>query len=155
MQSNWPDLIEPNILKGILPGRPLSDEEWKALRKRNMVCVMEMDGTVALPLGSGTTSDGSSLKCITGAQQLLHQVRRHQELFESHVPEIASSLKEHGIDASGTPKLRMALLDSLELDASVVESLKADNCYSSNLCRMGFVVVEQERRTPVTIFAKE
>lgn len=155
VQSNWPDLIKPNILKGILPGMPLSDEERKALRKRNMVCGMEMDGTVAVPLGGGTTLDGSSLMCITGAQQLLHQVRSHQELFESHRLEIASSLKEHGIDISGTPRLRMALLDSLELDTSVVESLKADNCYSSNLCRMGFVVVEQETRTPVTMFAKD
>ena len=155
VESNWPELIEPNVLKGILPGTPVSDEERKALRKRNMVCAMEMDGAVAVPLGGGTTLDGSSLMCRVRASHLLNEVRRHQELFESHASEIASRLKEHGIDGSGKPELRMAFLDSLELAADVVASLKADNCLSRNLCHMSLVVVERNSRTPVTIFLKE
>lgn len=155
VESNWPELIEPNVLKGILPGTPVSDDERKALRKSNMVSAMEVNGAVAVPLGGGTTMDGSSLTCRVRAMQLLHEVRRHQELFESHASEIASRLKEHGIDCSGKPELRMALLESLELDANVVASLKSDDCLSKNLCHMGFVVVEGETRKPVTIFLKE
>ena len=155
VESNWPELIEPNVLKGILPGTPRSDEERKALRESNTVCAVEMDGAVAVPLGGGTTTDGSSLMCRVRASQLLREVRKHQELFESHASEIASRLKENGIDRSGKPELRMALLDSLELDANVVTALKADNCLSKNLCHMGLVVVERNSRTPVTIFLKE
>ena len=155
MQSNWPELIEPNVLKGILPGTPVSDEERKALRKSNMVCGMEMDGAVAVPLGGGTTMDGSSLMCRVQAIRLMREVRRHQDLFESHASEIASSLKERGIDGSGTPELRMVLLDSLEPDTSVIELLKAENCLSSDLCQMGFVVVDRETRTPVMMSLKE
>lgn len=155
VQSNWPELIEPNVLKGVLPGAPVSDEERKAIRKSNMVCGIEMDGAVAVPLGGGTTLDGSSLMCRVQASRLVAEVRRHQELFESHASEIASSLKEREIECGESPKLRMALLDSLELDESVIELLKADNCLSSDLCRMGFVVVDQEARTPVIISAKD
>ena len=155
VESNWPELSEPNVLKGILPGTPVSDEERKALRTRNMVCAMEMDRAVAVPLGGGTTSAGSSLMCRVRASHLLSEVRSHQELFESHASEIASSLIAQGIDGSGEPELRMALLDSLELDANVVASLKADNCLSRNLCHMGLVVVERNSHTPVTIFLKK
>ena len=155
VESNWPELIKPNVLKGILPGTPVSDEERKALRKHNMVCAMEVDGAVAVPLGGGTTTDGSSLMCRVRASQLLREVRKHQELFESHSSEIASRLKKNGIDRSGKPELRMALLDSLGLDANVVAALKADNCLSRKLCHMGFVVVERNSRTPVTVFRKE
>lgn len=155
VQSNWPELIEPNVLKGILPGTPVSDEERKALRKSNMVCAMEMDGAVAVPLGGGTTLDGSSLMCRVRASHLLSEVRRHQELFESNASEIASSLKEHGIDGAEKPELQMALLDSLGLDANVVASLKADGCLSKQLCHMGFVVVERHTRVPVNMHLRD
>ena len=63
MHKNWPESIEFARVKGVESVSPRIEqkEDVKALRRANLVTIMEMqDGTVYMPPGFGTTGDGTN-----------------------------------------------------------------------------------------------
>ena len=55
VHSNWPELIEANVLHGVC-GTQLTDCEIHQLRRKNMNYAIEIDGKAIAPLGGGMAS---------------------------------------------------------------------------------------------------
>ena len=146
--SNWPELVEGHVLRGVRPPG-LADHQKQELRRKNINSVAEFDGRAIMPLGGGTMADGSSLVCRMWAMRLLHEIALHQGYFESEPQEVVSAL-----ESKGNPKemnLELALLDSLDLSVNVISSLGQANCLSRELSAMGFTVVEPPMRRPIVV----
>ena len=152
VHSNWPELVEPHLLKGILPGVPLTDEERKEYRRNNVFPVMHFGDSIAVPLGGGVVLDGSSLMCRLRASQLLGQIRRHQEFFESHAEVVSAQISHHGIETDGDAEFSLALSSTIEFDDETIAALNSDRCLSKALCQLGFVVVVRNTSVPVVVF---
>ena len=78
VHSDWPQLIEANVLHGVC-GTQLTDGELHQLRRKNMNYAIEIDGKAIAPLGGGTVGDGSSVLCTLSASRLLSDLRHHEE----------------------------------------------------------------------------
>ncbi|MCY4386917.1 MAG: hypothetical protein OXC18_07395 [Desulfurellaceae bacterium] len=151
VHSNWPELIESHVLRG-LTGSVLTDEEKWNLRKKNANHVTDLGGKAVLPIGGGTTSDGSSLACRMWASRLLHEIDHQQRYFDEHQGEVRSQLEASGTKIAVELDFQLVLLDSLNPPTALSDSLREDRCLSRDLCRMGFVIVETTTRWPIVLF---
>ena len=154
VHANWPELVAPHVLHGVLPS-PVSDKELKELRRKHVNHAPELGGAAIAPLGGGTMSDGSSSMCRLRAIQLLREVRRHQAFFQEHASELQQRVRHQGLVNGHEPHFQLAFLDSLNLSAGVLDALTAERCFSKSLCALGAVVVESSTRTPVAISLTE
>ena len=77
VHSNWPELIEANVLHCVC-GTQLTDCEIHQLRRKNMNYAIEIDGKAIAPLGGGMAGDGSSVLCTIFASKLLRNLRHHE-----------------------------------------------------------------------------
>ena len=152
VHSNWPELVEPHLLTGILPGTPITDEDRIEYRRSNITPVMHFGDAIALPLCGGVVMDGSSLMCRLRAGQLLGQVRLHQEFLESNAQVVSAQIKDHGIEVDGNAEFGLALSCTLDLDQETITALNSDGCLSKALFQLGFVVVIGETSVPVVVF---
>ncbi len=150
MHSNWPELVEPNILRGV-KGTELTDEEKQELRRKNVNCAVQMGDNAIAPIGGGMVADGSSLLCRWWALKLLHEIKQHQSFFDNHPAELRSGLEAKGMELGGRMEFKLVLADSLNLSAEEITSLTADQCLSRDLYRMGFVVVEAAKILPIVV----
>ena len=150
VHSNWPALIDANVLQGV-KGTVLTDEEIEELRRKNIIHVSEIGGNAIAPIGGGTAVDGSSLPCWVSAMRLLHEVTQHQRYFDSQPQELRSGLEAKRIEIAGKMEFELVLLDDLDPSNEVIDSLKEDQCLSRNLCEMGFAVVEATTRSPIVV----
>ena len=150
VHANWPELVAPYVLRGVLPS-PVSDTELKELRRKHVNHASELGGAAVAPLGGGTMSDGSSVMCRYWAGQLLNEVQRHQDFFEKNSFELARKARQRGLSDERLVEFELAFLDGLDLSTEVLEALKAENCFSRHLCALGAVVVETSTKTPVVI----
>ena len=82
VHSNWPELIEANVLHGVC-GTQLTDCEIHQLRRKNMNYAIEIDGKAIAPLGGGMAGDGSSVLCTNFASKLLRDLRHHEEVLNN------------------------------------------------------------------------
>ena len=155
VHSNWPELIEANILRGIRGGGALTDEELKELRRKNINHAAEFGNDVIFSLGGGMMTDGSSTLCRLRAIKLFDEIERHQSFFEGQPAELRSGLETKGIEIAGKMEFELVLLESLNPPAEVVDLLSAEQCLSRELCRMGFVIVEKTTRVPIVVSLKE
>lgn len=154
--SNWPELIEANIIRGILGGgEQRTDEEIKELRRKNINHTAQFGDKVVISLGGGMMTDGSSMRCRLWVSKLLHEIKRHQEFFDSQPEELRSSLEANGIELAGKMEFELVLLDNLDQAAEVVDHLTAKGCMSRELCEMGFAIVEKTMRVPIVVSIKE
>ena len=97
---NWPELIEPHILRGV-QGDMLIDEEVKELRRKNVNHAPDLGGSAVAPLGGGSMADGSSTLCRFMAMRLLHEIECHQSYFDTKPPEILSAFQDKGLETAG------------------------------------------------------
>ena len=155
VHSNWPELIEANILRGIRGGGALTNEELKELRRKGINHTAQLGDDVIFPLGGGMMTDGSSALCRMWTSQLLHEVEQHQSYFEGQPAELRSKLEATGIETAGNMEFELVLLESLNPPAEVVDLLSAEQCLSRELCRMGLVIVEKTTRVPIAVSLKE
>lgn len=155
VHSNWPELIEANVLQGILGGGGRTDEELKELRRKNINHAAEFGNDVIFSLGGGMMTDGSSTLCRLRAIKLFDEIKRHQSYFDDQPAELRSGLESNGIEIAGEMEFELVLLESLNPPAEVVDLLSAEQCFSTKLCRMGFVVVEKTTRAPIIVSLKE
>ena len=147
---NWPELIEPNVLRGV-KGAVVTDEQKKELRRKNTNHVPELGGNAVAPLGGGTMGDGSSLVCRWLAQKLLHEISCHQDRFDTQPSDLRSALEDKGLGKAGEMEFELVLLDGLNPSDELIDSLREDQCLSRDLCQMGFAVVERTTRLPIVV----
>ncbi len=151
---NWPELIEPHILRGVR-GDMVTDEELRELRRKNVNHCPELGGRAVAPLGGGTMADGSSTLCKVMAMRLLHEIERHQSYFDTKPPDLLSALKDKGPDIAGEIEFELVLLDELNPSAEPIDSLKDNHCLSKDLYYFGLAVMERTTRLPIAICFKE
>ena len=147
---DWPELIEPNVLRGV-KGAVVTDEQKKELRRKNTNHVPELGGNAVAPLGGGTMGDGSSLVCRWLAQKLLHEISCHQDRFDTQPSDLRSALEDKGLGKAGEMEFELVLLDGLNPSDELIDSLREDQCLSRDLCQMGFAVVERTTRLPIVV----
>lgn len=155
VHSNWPELIESNILRGIEGDGVLKDEEINELRKKKINHTPQFGDDVVFPLGGGMMSDGSSALCRKWTNELLQEVERHQSYFDDQPAELRSGLEANGIEPAGKMEFELVLLESLNPTDEVVALLTAEQCLSRELCRMGFTIVEKNARVPIVVSLQE
>ena len=150
VHSNWPELVEPNILRGV-KGDAITDKQKKELRRKNINNCAEFDGQAIAPIGGGIAADGSSTVCRFFADKLLRDLEQHQQYFESDPVELRSGLAAKGINSTGRMEFELVLLDDLNPPHELIDLLRRDQCLSKDLCEMGFAVVERNTRSPIVV----
>ena len=152
VHSNWPKLIEANVLHGV-SGDELTDEEMQELRRKNVNYAMNIDGKAIAPLLGGLASDGSSVLCTWSASWLMNELRNHEEILRNdeirHA--VAQDLRTQGLDVKPPLEFELVLLEDLAPSPELIAMLTAEGCFSRDLCRRGFAIVEKQSRSPIAI----
>lgn len=150
VQAHWPEMIEPRILRGT-KGAVLTDQERATLRRRNVNVATDLDGHSVGPLGGGVAADGSSILCTVLADQLMDEITRHQEFFDTQPPELRLALQKQGMATAGEMECDLVLLEEQDLSRGVLDSLAEDSCLSKRLSQLGFAVVERTTRCLIAV----
>ena len=133
VHSNWPKLIEANVLHGI-HGTEMTDEEIHELSSNNFSYTMNIDGKAIAPLRGGQARDGSSVLCTVEAGRLLKELRSHEEVLRSEDVRhaVARDMQARGVDAGPTLEFELAFLEDLTLTPELLAVLTAETCISRN-----------------------
>ena len=144
VHANWPELIEANVLHGIL-GTKLMDEEIHELRRKNVNSAVDIDGKAIAPLGGGMAGDGSSVSCTQFASRLLRNLRRHEEVLDHEEVRraVARNLRAQGFDAGPILEFGLVFLEHLSPTPEQFDALTAETSFSRDLYRMGLAIVEK------------
>lgn len=154
VHSNWPELMEVSVLRGV-DGTNLTDEERQELRRKKIMHAADFDGKAIGPIRGGMALDGSSLQCRWIVTKLFHELDQHQEYFDCCRQNIRSNLEAKGIRLPSKIEFELVLLDSLNISEEIVEHLTGKDCLSRDLCRMGFAIVERTTRMPIAVSLRE
>ena len=152
VHSNWPQLLERNVLHGVSGGN-LTDEEMRKLRGKNFNYAVNIDGKAIAPLLGGIAGDGSSTLCTLSAGQLLTELRYHEKVLriEDVRQAVAEDMQARGIDAEPRLEFELVFLEDLSLSPELIATLTAEKCISRNLCRRGLAIVHKTTRSPIVI----
>ena len=150
VHSNWPELIEANILRGVQE-TVLTDGQKQELRRKNLNHIYNVGGHAVAPLGGGTMADGSSTLCKFVAMRLLHELRRHQSYFDTQSSDLRSALEDKGMEKAAGLEFELVLLDAVNPTDELMDLLRDDQCLSRDLCQLGFTVVERTTRFPIVV----
>ena len=152
VHSNWPKLIEMNVLHGV-SGDDLTDEEMQELRRKNFNYAMNIDGKAIAPLLGGMAGDGSSVLCTVSASWLMNELRFHEEVLRNEEVRqtVAQDMRARGIDVEPTLEFELVFLEDLTPTPELLAVLTGERCISKNLCRRGLAVVEKRTRSPIAI----
>ena len=148
--SNWPEIVEPHILRGV-NGTVVTDKEKAELRRKSCNLVTDIGGQAIAPIGGGIAGDGSSVACRYLAMKLLHEIGYIQDVFEASRKDLRTALREKGYQETGEPEFELVLLDGLNWSDELVASLMEDGCLSRDLCQMGFAVAERTTGWPMVV----
>ena len=152
VHSNWPKLIEANVLHG-LHGSELTDGEMHALRRKNVNYPMNIDGKAIAPLLGGMAGDGSSVLCTLQAGGLLRDLRYHEEVLGSEEVRhaVARDMRAQGFDVGPALEFELVFLEELAPTSELLAVLTAEACISRELCRRGLAIVDKTTRSPIAI----
>ena len=153
IHSNWPELINQYVLRGV-GGSTVTDEQKKELRRKNVNLFPVLGQGAIAPVGGGTMSDGSSLRCKYWAYKLLHEIRQHETYFYAQPAELRARLESKGIEMLDKMAFQLVLLDGLDPPAELIEALEEERCLSRDLSRMGFAIVEATTQSPIAVSIK-
>ena len=150
--SNWPKLLEMNVLHGI-SGVDLTDEEMQELRRKNVNYAVNIDGKAIAPLLGGMAGDGSNVLCTLWASRLMDELRYHEEILRNEEirQAVAQDIRTQGLDVDPTLEFELVLLEDLGTTPELIAVLTAERCISRDLCRRGFVIVDKNTRSPIAI----
>ena len=154
VNSNWPEMVDSRILRGV-EGTKISDEELHALRRKNVNHAPRLGDNTIMPLGGGMMADGSSTLCKNYAMEVLHEIQRHQDFFDTRPSEVRVALEANGIEASGEMQFDLVLMEDLTLSKELLECLRKDECLSKRLSQFGIAVVERASRSPIVVAFKQ
>ena len=152
VHSNWPKLIEANVLQGV-HGSELTDGEMHALRRKNVNYAMDIDGKAIAPLLGGMAGDGSSVLCTFLAIWLVRELRYHEEVLRSEEVRhaVAQDMRARGVDVGPTLEFELVFLEDLAPTPELLAALTAETCISRDLCRRGLAIVDKMTRSPIAI----
>ena len=150
VHSNWPQLTERLVIRGIY-GNRITDDEVYELRRQNINSVIDVGGDALMPAFCGTALDGSIVLCTQWAGKLLNEVKIHEDFIcnEENREKIAKGLLKRGIEPGAELELELARFDELRVPPEQVDELMASSCRSRDLWWLGFAVVESRTRTPI------
>ena len=148
--SNWPELANSRVLRGVR-GSSLTEDEERELRRKRTNHARASGGKAIAPLGGGMMADGSSLMCRWWGMNLVHELKWHESYLQSHSREVKAAFQAKGINANSEMQFQLVYLDSLELSPEAIESLQTDDYPSRGLHRMGFAIVESQTRLPIRL----
>jgi len=150
VHSNWPQLTERLIIRGIY-GNRMTDDEVYEFRRHNMNSVIDVGGDALMPAFCGTALDGSIVLCKQRADELLNEVNFHEDEIckKENREKIVKELLERGIESGAELELELARFEELRVPPEQVDELMASSCRSRRLWRRGFAVVESRTRTPI------
>ena len=140
LYSNWPELVESNVLHGV-KGTVLTDEEKQKLRKKNINNAVQIGDNAIAPMGGGITTAGTSVLCQFLADKFLDEMGKFQSYLETQPAEVRAALQDKGINIDGDMEFKLVLLESLGWSDEMVRSLKG------SLHNTGFGIVEVTTRT--------
>lgn len=152
VHANWPELIEANVLHGIL-GTEVMDGEIHELRQKNVNSAVQIDGKTIAPPGGGMAGDGSSMLCTLFASRLLWEVRRHEEVLDDEEVRraVARNLRAQGFDVGPILEFGLVFLKHLSPTPEQFDALTAEKCFSSDLFRMGLAIIEKRTGSPIVL----
>ena len=153
VNSDWPEIVESRIPRGV-EGTTLTDEELYELRRKNLNHAPKLGGNTIMPLGGGMMANGSSTMCRFNAMEILHEIKRHQDFFDTQPTELRSALEAKGIEVSGEIKFDLVLIEDLDVSEELLNCLKEDHCLSKRLSQLGVAVVERTSRSPIVVALK-
>ena len=148
--SNWPELANSRVLRGVR-GSSLTEDEERELRRKRTNHARASGGKAIAPLSGGMMADGSSLMCRWWGMNLVHELKWHESYLQSHSREVKAAFQAKGINANSEMQFQLVYLDSLELSPEAIESLQTDDYPSRGLHRMGFAIVESQTRLPIRL----
>ena len=129
----------------------MTDQERARLREKNANVATDLGGHAVAPLGGGMTAAGSSILCRRLADELMHEIERHQAFFGAQSQDLRMGLKNSGIATDGTMEFDLVLLEELGAPKNVLDALGADSCLSKRLCELGLAVMERTTRRPIVV----
>ena len=152
VHSNWPKLIERNVLHGIL-GNNLTDEEMQELRRKNVNYAINIDGKAIAPLLGGMAGDGSSVLCTLSASRLMKELRYHEEVLRNEEVRqaVAQDMRARGIDVEPTLEFELVFLEDLTPTPELLAVLTDERCISRDLCQRGLAIIDKKTRSPIAI----
>ena len=152
VHSNWPELIEANVLQGVR-GSDLTDGEMHELRRKNINYTMNIGGEAIAPLLGGMAGDGSSVLCTVLASSLLNELRYHEEVLKGEEirNEVAREMRARGHDVGLPLEFELVFLEDLAPTPELFAVLTAETCISRGLCLRGLVVVDKQTRSAIAI----
>ncbi|MEJ3599189.1 hypothetical protein WFH67_01435 [Vibrio vulnificus] len=98
--GNWPSLLEPYEMKGVVAGNNWSDSEIAELRNAGISSSYLIGGKVFIPNGLGLTTAAVPVKNINMAQNVVHGVRCIANFIES---------ESSGFEPIGNPPYKFEL----------------------------------------------
>jgi len=98
---NWPDLIKPFIIPGVVSiVNKQTNEDIKILRKGNVNHIIELEaGVVIRPPGGGCATDGTSNEVVTNVFTVMMILSN----FEERIKENENIIRKHIIAKNKTP----------------------------------------------------
>ncbi len=152
VHSNWPHLIEANVLKGVC-GNELTDTEMHELRRKNVNYAVNIEGQAVAPMLGGMATDGSSVHCTFLADKLLCDLKHHEEVLQTDAVRdaLVRNMQTRGSCTGPVLDFELVSLESLEPTPEMVAALTAEECISRDLCRLGLAIVQKETRSPIVI----
>ena len=152
VHSNWPKLIEMNVLHGV-SGVDLADEKMQELRRMNCSYTMNMDGRAIGPLLLGTAGDGSSMLCTMWASRLMNELRYHEEVLRNEEVRqaVAQEMRAREIDVEPMLEFELVFLEDLTPTPELLAVLTDERCISKDLCRRGLAIIDKKTRSPIAI----
>lgn len=154
VNSNWSDIVDSRVLRGV-EGTRISNGELHELRRKNVNYAPKLGDKTIMPLGGGMMTDGSSTLCRYYAMEVLQEIRSHQEFFDSQPSEVRLALETNGIRASDEMQFDLVLMDDLYHSKELLDSLRKDGCLSNRLSQFGLAVVERASRSPIVVAFKK
>ena len=152
VNSNWSQLIEVNVLKGVR-GSELPDGEMHELRRKNANYPMNIEGKAIAPMLGGMAGDGSSVLCTFQAGRLLRDLRYHEEVLQSEAVRhaVVQNMRAQGLGIGPMLEFELVFLEDLERPSELLAALTAETCISRDLCWTGLAIVETMTRSPIVI----
>ncbi len=107
---NWPEVLEPFQLKGVLPGDGTTDEEHGSLRDAGIAVIVQLaDGTMLMPPGGGLTTAGTSISVAMESIRHLGHVDVCERWVASNAETIAMKAAEIGKPLAVPLRLRLLI----------------------------------------------
>ncbi len=109
LHDNWPAIIEPYRLNNVIGlANPVSDQDVKVLRKKNVNTLVEIaPNIVYAPIGGGAASSGISVNVVRQSDLIKDQLDKMERAVAENIEEIAKKAREKGINLPEKPRFEL------------------------------------------------